>query len=96
MSINHKEVKIMPGMNGTGPQGSGPMTGRRMGKCASAAGVAPHYGYGMGRGHGRGMGYRRFNDFQELTPEQHKEMLAERKSFLEKELAGINDQIEKL
>ena len=86
----------MPGMNGTGPQFAGPMTGRRMGRCASAAGVAPHYGYGMGRGHGIGMGCRRLNEFQELTPEQHKEILEGRKSFLEKELAGINDQIEKL
>jgi len=88
----------MPGMNGTGPQGTGPMTGRRMGRCASAAGVAPQYGRGMGKGfgHGRGMGIGRSYGVQELTPEQHKEMLAEQKAFLEKELAGINDQIEKL
>ena len=25
----------MPNMNGTGPQGQGPMTGRRMGRCAN-------------------------------------------------------------
>ena len=24
----------MPNMNGTGPEGQGPMTGRKMGKCA--------------------------------------------------------------
>ena len=51
----------MPGGNGTGPAGVGPMTGRGAGFCAGYA--VPGYanpvggrGYGMGFGRGRGMG----------------------------------------
>jgi len=39
----------MPRLDGTGPAGMGPMTGRGLGPC----------GYGYGRGYGRGMGYGR-------------------------------------
>jgi len=48
----------MPGMDRSGPNGAGPMTGRGAGDCTSdeqgntTAGV----GRGMGRGAGRGMG----------------------------------------
>jgi len=53
----------MPGGNGTGPTGLGPMTGRGAGFCAGF-GVAGYanpvggrgYGMGLGRGRGRGMG----------------------------------------
>ncbi|MFH2114111.1 MAG: DUF5320 domain-containing protein [Spirochaetota bacterium] len=47
----------MPVLNGTGPQGYGPMTGRSMGRCAGGAcfGV-PGYGMGIGCGFGRGRG----------------------------------------
>ena len=56
----------MPGGNGTGPAGMGPMTGRGAGFCAGYAG--PGYanpvggrGYGIGcsRGMGRGRGFGR-------------------------------------
>jgi uncharacterized small protein (DUF1192 family) len=44
-------------MNGTGPQGYGPMTGRLMGKCGGVAHFGgPGYGTGMARGSGRGRG----------------------------------------
>ena len=49
----------MPGGNGTGPAGMGPMTGRAIGFCADHAvpGYAnPVGGRGMGFGRGRGMG----------------------------------------
>ncbi len=52
----------MPGGNGTGPQGMGPMTGRAMGYCTgnsmpgyTNSGVG-YNGCGFGRGRGRGMG----------------------------------------
>ena len=48
----------MPGGNGTGPVGNGPMTGRAMGFCAGfgVPGYAnPVGGRGMGMGRGRGM-----------------------------------------
>lgn len=46
----------MPGGDGTGPMGMGPMTGRGMGRCAGY--VAPGYA-NAGFGRGRGRGFRR-------------------------------------
>ena len=61
----------MPGFDRTGPQGQGPMTGRRMGRCNpetqpkdsdTPANNAEEFkdkgwfGYGRGFGRGRGMG----------------------------------------
>jgi len=49
----------MPGGDGTGPQGQGPMTGRAAGYCAGypTPGYAnPIYGRGRGFGFGRGFG----------------------------------------
>jgi hypothetical protein len=46
----------MPGMNRTGPEGLGPMTGRGMGFCGGGCGVAPGYGRGLGRGMRNGYG----------------------------------------
>ena len=48
-----KEVLSMPGFNGTGPWGQGPMTGGGRGYCN------PGYGTAYGRGFGRGRGFRR-------------------------------------
>ncbi|HUT77908.1 MAG TPA: DUF5320 domain-containing protein [Polyangia bacterium] len=51
----------MPGRNGMGPMGQGPMTGRGMGWCNAmdTSNDVPQVGpgYGMGRG-GRGGGWR--------------------------------------
>ncbi|GAH15858.1 unnamed protein product, partial [marine sediment metagenome] len=51
----------MPGGDGTGPGGLGPMTGRALGYCAgySAPGfsIGPGMGMASGRGFGRGRGY---------------------------------------
>ena len=54
----------MPGFDGTGPQGAGPMTGGARGNCNPAgAAYTPGYGRGYGRGRGfgpgRGRGYGR-------------------------------------
>lgn len=45
----------MPGFDGTGPAGAGPMTGGGRGYCGTGYGYG--YGYGYGRGYGRGLGY---------------------------------------
>lgn len=63
----------MPGFDGSGPQGLGPMTGGRRGVCATGSprtGYNAGYGYGWGRGRrggfrfgagfGPGRGFRRF------------------------------------
>jgi hypothetical protein len=55
----------MPGRDGTGPMGMGPMTGRRAGYCTgyAAPGFADAaFGY-CGRGWGNGRGLRRMNRF---------------------------------
>jgi len=48
----------MPGGDGTGPGGQGPMTGRGLGYCAgySTPGFTKGPGMGMGWGRGRGRG----------------------------------------
>ncbi|MCF8379672.1 MAG: DUF5320 domain-containing protein [Bacteroidales bacterium] len=62
----------MPGGNKTGPEGKGPMTGRRMGFCVSnehpgsfysdsSAGFGKIRGRGRGFGRGAGMGFQHRN-----------------------------------
>lgn len=50
----------MPGFDRTGPEGQGPRTGRKMGKCAKPdekhTKDETQFGRGIGRGMGRGMG----------------------------------------
>jgi hypothetical protein len=56
-----KEVNAMPGFDGTGPAGSGPMTGGGRGYCSSAGSYnfgRPWLRHGSGFGYGRGRGYR--------------------------------------
>ena len=52
----------MPGFDGTGPGGMGPMTGRGQGQCAAYVGSYRPWGrrnfYGWGRGGGRGWRHR--------------------------------------
>lgn len=47
----------MPNFDGTGPEGAGAMTGRRLGPCGGTRALGPGYGRGQGFGLGRGMGY---------------------------------------
>lgn len=47
----------MPGFDGTGPNGLGPMTGGGRGMC-SGAGLGRRGGRGRGMGRGLGRGYR--------------------------------------
>ena len=59
MNIYSKsEAKQMPGFDGTGPRGFGPVTGRGLGPCGRgmAYGRAYPFGYGCGFGRGRGFG----------------------------------------
>jgi hypothetical protein len=56
-----KEVILMPGFDGTGPAGGGPMTGWGRGYCNSAASYDFERSWpkrGVGFGYGRGRGYR--------------------------------------
>jgi hypothetical protein len=56
----------MPALNGTGPRGEGPMTGRGQGNCTATNNQLAAIGTGLGpcgngvpRGRGRGMGIGR-------------------------------------
>lgn len=82
----------MPRLNGTGPMGAGAMTGRGMGCCSKSNAGLEFYGRRMGRG----FGFRRFYAAPDATPEQTKDILEQQKSFLERELASIDEQINKL
>ena len=58
----------MPGMDGTGPLGQGPMTGGGFGRCNPNADPAAYGGRGMGRGRGYRRYYRRnFNQAADTT-----------------------------
>ncbi|MEX1375920.1 MAG: DUF5320 domain-containing protein [Eubacteriales bacterium] len=88
----------MPGMNGTGPMGAGMQTGRGLGYCGKTEADSFSMGRGMGSGRncrrGRGMG--RLFSAVELTDEQKKEMLNQRKISLEKDLSILDEQLNNL
>jgi hypothetical protein len=48
----------MPGFDGTGPAGMGPMTGWGRGYCGTRGAGTSFAGRGLGRGGGRGFGFR--------------------------------------
>lgn len=79
----------MPGMDGTGPFGSGP-NGRGMGPCG---GGSDWLGYGRGRGNRRGRGFGWGFAQQPVNPEIEKSALAQRKAWLESQLNVINEQL---
>ena len=62
--MNKKEEINMPGRDGTGPEGKGPMTGRKLGPCNKEIKSEPiqfgrrGFGRGCGQGFGRGLGFR--------------------------------------
>lgn len=84
----------MPNLNGTGPQGVGPKTGRGMGNCAPGAAQRP----GLGRGLGRGFGWRRFPGRNYAQPNQQpeKEMLEDELKALRQEKKEIESRLKEL
>jgi len=100
--INYLEVNGMPGRDGTGPIGAGPMTGRGLGFCTGAN--AARYGTGRGLGLGLGLACRRgFGRWfsrgfaiDEAIPKTQKELLQKQKAILEKRLEAIDKQLEDL
>jgi hypothetical protein len=80
----------MPKMNGTGPTGQGPMTGRGMGSCEGGM----RMGW-CGRGQGWGTGFGRFfrspkNQLQAL--EEEEKMLVEELEAIKAEKEILKDQ----
>lgn len=94
----------MPGFNRTGPEGSGPMTGRQLGPCGSnkrnnqrsgfrtpGAGLHKKFGRGAGPGHGRGLGFRWGKPFAGNSG--YFEDAAAGEANLENEVRSLKDQL---
>ncbi len=79
----------MPGFDGTGPLGQGPMTGRGFGPCGLGLGWRRRFG--AGRGLGRYFGWR-----WPQTKEEEKQALADYKKALEEELEDVEKGIKEL
>jgi len=89
----------MPGRDGTGPLGYGPMTGRGLGPCGR--GLAFRRGFGMG--FGRGLGWRYWRYWRpapfsgvSLNRDEELRILEEEKRSLEEELRAIESKIREL
>ena len=81
----------MPGYDGTGPEGMGPV-GRGLGPCGSGNRQGAEGRPGLRRGWGRGpRGFWRNGRFS-----TDKEVLTHEKAWLERELGAVNDQLAKL
>lgn len=79
-------------LDGTGPNGLGPMTGRGLGPCS---GNAPQTGgrrfrEGFGRGCGSGLGRGPSFFGQQLTKEERKDWLEAEKEAIETELKNLS------
>ena len=102
----------MPGGDGTGPAGRGPMTGRAAGYCAGyslpgTANPVPGRGYGFGFGRGLGLGFRGGRGGRWAGPyvppyaaaptwQQEMEALQGQARYLEDALEGIKKRIAEL
>ncbi|MBU1077241.1 MAG: DUF5320 domain-containing protein [Spirochaetes bacterium] len=101
----------MPGGDGTGPLGEGPMTGRASGYCAGYA--TPFTGrrwFGMGRGmgygRGRRLGRRAFYPAvapyeadpyqQSMNPQDEAGLLKEQIVYLEQQINAAKERITQL
>ncbi len=100
----------MPGFNRTGPTGTGPLTGRQLGRCAGNETDFPGRGYrnfghrfrsGFGRGGGRGLRFRWGNPFghypEEFAPDVSDETLLENEArTLKDQLLHIEKELENI
>ncbi len=100
----------MPGGDGTGPMGMGPMTGRGAGFCSgfSTPGYTNFGGrFGMGFGFGRGRGFgRRFfisglpgwnrYGYASYSRDDEKNFLKGQAEFLENQLEQVQQQLNAL
>lgn len=77
----------MPNGDGTGPNGNGPLSGRRMGSCGEKQ--SERRGYGRNRGAGRGFGMNWVNA-------QGSSQSFNEKSWLENTIEAIKDQLKAL
>ena len=90
----------MPGKNGTGPSGVGPMTGRGMGNCAGNTNFVGRQGCGMGlgrgMGRGRGRGFGIANSASSFSATQELDSLNEQSRYLKESLKETQQRIDDL
>lgn len=85
----------MPGRNGMGPEGRGPMTGHGMGQCAGNS--APGYGfYGRGSGFGRTLPNGSGPATQAMPPAVERWNLERETEYLREELARAEARLGEL
>jgi len=94
----------MPGFDGTGPRGLGPLTGRGLGPCGGVR--TSRLGRWFGRGRGLGWGFPlRYGPSvisdepvrrSRLTADEEKELLSREKELLEAEKKAIEREIEEI
>lgn len=87
----------MPGLDKTGPQGLGAMSGRQRGRCwqespAQNNSNASNYGFGFGRGYGRGGRFRQHGWQTQSTPTDKSELL-DTLNQLKQQLNAIEQQL---
>ena len=88
----------MPGRDGTGPMGSGTITGRGAGLCTGTNAVryGPGSGSGLGYRHGFGRGFNRNIDIEQASTKTQKELLQDQKSILQNRIDRISKQLENI
>ncbi len=86
----------MPGKDGTGPTGTGPMTGRALGLCTDTEESKRGFFRGRGLGFGRGRGFGRRFAIGQASPEKQKSLLQDQKAVLQDRLKAIDKQLEDL
>lgn len=83
----------MPGQDGTGPLGQGPLTGRGLGPCGRGLAIRRDFG----RGFGRGLGFRRgFGNIPVITEAEEKQELEAELKEIEAEKAEIEKRLKEI
>lgn len=85
----------MPGFDGTGPNGNGPLTGRGMGRCEGAA-SSQRPRRGMGQGVGRGRGRCRWTTPLDIPAEDQKTILERELETLKQEQEAIEKKLNEM
>jgi hypothetical protein len=88
----------MPGFDGTGPLGQGPLTGGGFGYCgrgyARGFGRGVRRGRGLGYGRGYGMGRRFWNaPSVNYTLKDELDVLRREKELLEQDIAALENEL---
>lgn len=82
----------MPAGNRMGPEGRGPLTGRRMGLCVgnnvSDSSFSGGFGRGFRRGNSQSFGRRRFGNYNFQNPEYDTD-----KEVLKNEISALKEQL---